>query len=186
METYSITTGGVFGEPVTVSVAQSLDGPWYTFESPTADGYYPTQPWAWDRTTHDWSSQELDWTKPVNPSLTGTDFAGLTVADAIDLYAGSAGGTGFDIDQFGLDWIQYVMVTDPANNQGEITGIADVAGARTDDGVALRIGNRASGPAALGRRSSIGSAPRGADPVRPARQGADTCHIATSHPPGSC
>lgn len=127
MESFHITTGGVFAEPVTVSVAQSLDGPWYTFESPTADNYFPTQAWAWDRAAHDWSGQELDWTKPVNPSLTGNDFAGLSVADAIDLYDGSAGGTGFDLDVFGLDWIQYVMVSDPAGNQGEITGIADVA-----------------------------------------------------------
>ena len=127
METYQITTGAVFAEPVTVSVAQSLDGPWHTFSSPTADDYFPTQPWAWDWDADDWSAQELDWTKPVNPSLTGADFAGLSVAEAIDLYAGSAGGTGFDLDVFGLDWIQYVMVSDPSGIEGEITGIVDVA-----------------------------------------------------------
>jgi len=127
METFHITTGDVFAEPVTVSVAQSLDGPWYTFTNPTADDYFPTQPWAWDWNTHDWSSQELDWTKPVNPSLTGADFAGLSVAEAIDLYGGSAGGTGFDLDVFGLDWVQYVMVSDPSGFEGEITGIVDVA-----------------------------------------------------------
>lgn len=127
METFHITTGGVFAEPVTVSVAQSLDGPWYTFANPTADNYFPTQPWAWDRTTHHWSTQELDWTKPVNPSLTGANFAGSSVADAIDLYGGSAGGTGFDIGTFGLDWIQYVKLTDPSGYEGEVCGIVDVA-----------------------------------------------------------
>jgi hypothetical protein len=128
MEDYHIAAGGgVFAEPVTVSVAQTLDGPWYTFETPTADNYFPTQPWAWDRDAHDWSTQELDWAKPVNPSLTGDDFGGLCVADAIELYDGSAGGTGFDLDEFGLDWIQYVMVSDPLGRQGEITGFADVA-----------------------------------------------------------
>ncbi len=128
METYHITEGGgVFAEPVTVSVAQSLDGPWYTFSSPTADNYFPTQPWAWDWEADDWSDEELDWTKPVNPDLTGEDFGGLSVAEAIDLYEGSAGGTGFDINVFGLDWIQYVMVSSPGNYEGEITGIVDVA-----------------------------------------------------------
>jgi hypothetical protein len=128
METYHISAGGpVFAEPVTVSVAQALDGPWYTFDTPTADGYFPTQPWAWDWNNHDWSSQELDWTKPVNPTLTGADFGGLSVAEAINLYGGSAGGTGFDLDVFGLDWIQYVMVSDPNGNNGEIAGIVDVA-----------------------------------------------------------
>jgi hypothetical protein len=127
MESYHLPSGGVFAEPVTVSVAQSLDGPWYTFDSPTADDLFPTQPWAWDWDAHDWSASELDWTKPVNPMLTSTDFAGLSVAEAIDLYQGSAGGTGFDLDEFGLDWIQYVMVSDPSGFEGEITGIADVA-----------------------------------------------------------
>jgi len=128
MEEYRVAAGGgLFAEPVTVSVAQTLDGPWYTFTTPTADNYFPTQPWAWDRTTHAWSQQELDWSKPVNPHLTGADFGGLTVADAIDLYGGSAGGTGFDIGVFGLDWIQYVKVSDPSGNAGEICGFADVA-----------------------------------------------------------
>ncbi len=127
MEAYHITSGYVFAEPVTVSVAQSLDGPWYTFTTPTADDYFPTQPWDWDWDSHDWSDQELDWTKPVDPSLSGDDFAGLSVAEAINLYDGSAGGTGFDLNEFGLDWIQYVMVSDPSGYEGEITGIVDVA-----------------------------------------------------------
>ncbi|MGB0715784.1 MAG: YncE family protein [Phycisphaerae bacterium] len=128
MENYQIVAGGpVFSEPVTVSVAQTLDGPWYTFSSPTADGYFPTQPWVWNISIQDWSSQELDWTKPVNPNLVGSDFGGLSVTDAIDLYAGSAGGTGFDIEESGFDWIQYVRVSDPSGLQGEITGIVDVA-----------------------------------------------------------
>ena len=127
METYYLTTGAAFAEPVTVSVAQSLDGPWYTFDEPTADNYFPTQPWAWDRDAHDWSSHELDWLKPVNPHLGAADFAGQSVADAIDLYGGSAGGTGFDIGAFDLDWIQYVMISDPSGFQGEICGIVDVA-----------------------------------------------------------
>ncbi|MBN1345474.1 MAG: PEP-CTERM sorting domain-containing protein [Phycisphaerae bacterium] len=152
-----MATGNIFSEPVTVSVAQYADGPWYTFVQETdgegnpiwpivsADNYFPTQPFAWDSVAHDWTSQELDWTKPVNPNLTGADFGGLTVAGyydefgeyvpgAIDLYEGSAGGTGFDLDwltdEYGnpvsLDWIQYVKISDPYNLQGEITGFVDV------------------------------------------------------------
>lgn len=128
MEQFHIAGGGgVFAEPVTVSVAQSLDGPWYAFASPTADNYFPTQAYAWDWDSDDWSTQEMDWTKPVNPNLTGADFGGLSVAEAIDLYDGSAGGTGFDLDAVGLDWIKYVMISDPSGNGGEVTGVVDVA-----------------------------------------------------------
>jgi hypothetical protein len=84
-----MATGNIFSEPVTVSVAQYVDGPWYTFVQETdgegnpiwpivsADNYFPTQPFAWDSVAHDWTDQELDWTKPVNPNLTGADFGGL-------------------------------------------------------------------------------------------------------------
>lgn len=128
MEEYHIgAAGSVLAEPVTVSVAQSLDGPWYTFAAQTADGLFPTQPWAWDWDNDRWSTEELDWTKPVDPSLTNADFAGLSVAEAVELYGGSAGGAGFDLDEVGLDWIQYVMISDPSGYEGEVTGIVDVA-----------------------------------------------------------
>jgi hypothetical protein len=145
--------GAVFEERVIVSVAQSLDGPWYTYTTAFGDWFFPTQPLAWDRTKintnigqgrtsiyGDWTDQENDWTKPVNPALadlageaaeagSGTwgYFGNRSVADALDLYTGSAGGTGFDLAESGFEWIKYVKFTDPNNKQGEICGVADVA-----------------------------------------------------------
>ncbi len=146
--------GAVFEERVTVSVAQSLDGPWYEFETAFGDWFFPTQPVAWDREktnpnrgdAGDWTDQENDWTKPVNPALadlaseaaeagTGTwgYFGNRSVADALDLYSGSAGGTGFDLAESGFEWIKYVKLTDPENKQGEICGIVDAAPASAGD-----------------------------------------------------
>ncbi len=119
-------SGSIFSEPVTVSVAQYPEGPWYTYTTPTADGLYPTQPFAWNRDNHTWGAEQ-DWTKPVDPMLTAADFGGLTAADAIDLYDGSAGGTGFSLAESGFDWIRYVKLTDPNGDEGEITGLVKVS-----------------------------------------------------------
>ncbi len=117
---------GILDEPVTVSVAQSLDGPWYTYNNVFADAQFPTQPWKWDNTAKRWSVQEQDWRKPVDPLLTTGDFMGKSLVEAIDLYDGSAGGTGFDLEQSGFAWIKYIKFTDPDGRQGEITGMVNV------------------------------------------------------------
>ncbi len=122
--------GAVFSEPVTVSVAQSLDGPWYTF----------TSPYKWDSVNHQWTSDELDWTKPVNPWIVNY-FGNQTVADAIKLYAGSAGGTPFDLDwltdengdPLSLAWVKYIKFSDPDNYQGEICAVARTAPVKLGD-----------------------------------------------------
>ena len=158
MDTYTLTAfsgggdfpangaGAVFSEPVTISVAQSLDGPWYTFTSApgdvvvTADNYFPTQPYKWDSVNHQWLSEELNWTKPVNPWIVNY-FGNQTVADAIQLYTGSAGGTPFDLDWLedpngnpvDLEWVKYVKFSDPDNYQGEICAAADVAPVKVGD-----------------------------------------------------
>jgi hypothetical protein len=127
--TYKITSGSVFAEPVTVSVSQ--DGVnWYTYSSgPYADSYFPTQAYAWNQDLYDsagngWTDEEMDFTKPVDPSLTASDFAGLTLAEALELYDGSGGGTGFDLAESGFEWIRYIKVT---GYGGEIDAFADVA-----------------------------------------------------------
>jgi hypothetical protein len=138
--------GAVFAEPVTISVAASLDGPWYTFTSApgdvacTADNFFPTQPYKWDSDNHVWLGEELDWEKPVNPWIVNY-FGNQTVADAIKLYAGSAGGTPFDLDWLtdengdpvSLEWIRYIKFSDPENHQGEICAAADVAPVKLGD-----------------------------------------------------
>lgn len=125
-----VLSGSVMSEPVVVSVAQTITGPWYTFER-TADDLFPTQPWAWNG---GWTGEEQDWTKPVDPRFTAADFAGITAAGAIGLYAGSAGGTPFDLDWLTddagnpvqLEWIRFVRLSDPLGMQGEICGVVDV------------------------------------------------------------
>jgi hypothetical protein len=74
--------------------------------------------------------------------LTWDDFDGVNVAQAIALYDGSAGGTGFDLrwlspedyealktdPQSGRRWIQYVKFSSVTAGQiGEVDAISDVA-----------------------------------------------------------
>ncbi|WP_449245010.1 hypothetical protein [Desulfobacca acetoxidans] len=130
METYYVASGTGWSDPGIVSVAQYLEGPWYTYSTgPYFDTTtYPTQAFAWDRENDAWGA-ELDWTKPVNPALNPTeDFVGLSVADVIDLYAGSAGGTGYDLAASGFEWIRYIKVESSSSTKlAEIDGFADVA-----------------------------------------------------------
>ena len=130
LEAYNLSAFGgyaIFGEPVTVSVAQYADGPWYTYTNAFGDTLWPTQPYRWDWVSHTFSTREMDWTLPVDPALGETVVSNLTAARAISLYNGSAGGTGFDLAESGFEWVRYVKFTDPDNNQGEICGVAAVS-----------------------------------------------------------
>jgi hypothetical protein len=133
-------------EPVIVSVAQDPNGPWYSFsEGPFADAdLFPTNSFAWEGSTvggdgcTNWGA-ESDPLKPVDPNLTWENFNGLKVSQAIALYKGSAGGTGFDLQrlspedyealktdpQSGRRWIQYVKFSSAWS--GEVDAVSDVA-----------------------------------------------------------
>ncbi|MCE5322250.1 PEP-CTERM sorting domain-containing protein [bacterium] len=127
MNTYTLT-GGIFAENMKISVSQ--DGTdWYTYDDgPYGDSIFPTNAYLWDSDNACWTDTESDYTKPVDPSLTASDFAGKTAAEAIALYDGSAGGTGFDLAESGLDWIQYIKVEGVSGfSGGEIDGFSDVA-----------------------------------------------------------
>ena len=126
--------GGVFAEPLQISVSQNgID--WYTYvDGPYGDDYYPTNPWVWDPDLYDatgngWTDQENDYAKPVNPDLTAADFAAAgTSYEAMLLYDGSAGGVGLDLAESGFEWIQYVKVEGVDGfSGGEIDAFADVA-----------------------------------------------------------
>jgi len=84
-----ITDGSLFGNNTgSTRVSVSADNTTYyqlnpTF-APVVDGLFPTD-----------GSGNI--TQPVNPSLTGSDFAAQGLAGIRSLYNGSAGGTGFDI-----------------------------------------------------------------------------------------
>lgn len=121
MNAVRIVGASVFAEPVTVSV--SPDGvQWFTYSTPTADGYFPTQAFVWNAAQHTWG-QEQDWTKPVNPAVTPSQFAGKTAADAIALYDGSAGGTAFDLSLSGFATVRYVRME---GRGGEVDALSRV------------------------------------------------------------
>lgn len=54
-----------------------------------------------------------DFTRPVDPSLTLSDFDGLSLAQIRALYDGSGGGTGIDISGSGLGAITHVRIEAP-------------------------------------------------------------------------
>lgn len=121
----TIVSGSVTAEPGIVSVSQDGEN-WYYFSSgPYADGFAPTASYEWDDVNDVWAD-ELDPTRPVDPNLS---VAGMTVAQMITAYDGSAGGTGFDIGVLGLEWIQYVRIEDNPDSSAttEIDAIADVS-----------------------------------------------------------
>lgn len=146
-------TGGVFSEPVTVSVSQDGDI-WHTYETgPFGDSAFPTQPYLWDAENACWSDQMSDFTRPVDPGLEDLlAMGGITAAEAIGLYQGSGGGTGFDLDVFGLDWIQYIRVS---GNGGEIDAFADVSPVVPEPATCALIGIGLSGLSLIRRRKEI-------------------------------
>lgn len=118
-----------------VSVAQDPNGPWVTFDNgPYADDFAPTLGRVYDPNNADptlgawnqWWSQPTNPTLPLDPSLTTSDLIGKTVAQAALLYGQSAGGTGFDLDDVGLDWFQYLKIEN-LSGSSEIDAIADVS-----------------------------------------------------------
>ncbi|MCK4387747.1 MAG: hypothetical protein KAW00_03145, partial [Dehalococcoidia bacterium] len=127
MEEHHIT-GGTSAEPVLVAVSQDGEN-WYNYtDGPYGDTEFPTNVYEWDRENDQWGDQ-LDFTKPVDPSIDSAKFGNMSVADVIDTYYnGSAGGTGFDLAPSGFAWIQYIKVYGDANHKGgEIDAFADVS-----------------------------------------------------------
>ncbi|MEK6677508.1 MAG: hypothetical protein AABZ47_17880 [Planctomycetota bacterium] len=136
MEEYYLT-GGVFSEPVTVAVSDTgIGNPrshpqhWYEFvHGPFADSLFPTNPYRWQRDEDAWdvieneSYYQSTFTTPVDPRWTAEDFAGMSAADAMDLYLCSGGGTGFDLAYSGFSCIQFVYLT---STGGEVDALVDV------------------------------------------------------------
>jgi hypothetical protein len=116
-------SSGIYGHSATVSVSQ--DGTnWYTFSNTPI--LFPDNAYRWDSPNHSWTDEQLNPTKPLNPSVYSTDFAGQTVAYGLDQFAGSAGGTGYDLQASGLPWILYVRVQSGLNTYTVIDAIAAV------------------------------------------------------------
>jgi hypothetical protein len=69
---------------------------------------------------------------PVNPALTAADFAGATLAGIRELYAGSGGGTGYDIrwaqwrkQRVWLPFVRFIRI-DVVAGKAEIDGFSAV------------------------------------------------------------
>ncbi len=136
----TITLGGAyFSEPMKISVSPGFTGqpgenpndpatwPWYRFNSgPYGDSLFPSQAYQWNRADAVWSDERMDCTKPVNPVLQSR-FAGITAADAVDLYTGSGGGAGFDLKESGFNAVQYVKIEGLSGfSGGEIDAVSIV------------------------------------------------------------
>ena len=128
MNTYMLVGGGWF-EDVLISVSQDGET-WYTYENgPYGDNAFPTQAYQWDAENAQWTDELMDFTRPVNPAYYDMLMnGGLSAAEAIALYNGSGGGTGFDLAESGFEWIQYIKVEGITGfAEGEIDAFADVA-----------------------------------------------------------
>lgn len=157
-------TGGGFFEPLRVAVSPGPTGApdedptdpvtwrWYEYErGPFADTLFPTQAYQWDRARAAWTDQLMDFTKPVNPALAEWFEAGaarpLTAAEAIALYDGAGGGTGFDLRESEFAAIGYVKIAGrPGQAGGEVDAVAAVRPLRLGDSLLVVPDNLAAGP----------------------------------------
>jgi hypothetical protein len=128
-------SGGIFSHPVQVSVSPDNVN-WFTF--PVTAGLQPYNAYQWNDATASWTTNELNPTVPLNPSVYTTNFAGDTAAQVLDAYGNSAGGTAFDLDnaldsngmtlaQYGYNSIDYVRVSSTSSGYAVIAGISAVS-----------------------------------------------------------
>jgi hypothetical protein len=118
--------GSCSAKPGIVAVSQDGNNWYYFSDGPYADSFAPTASYEWDDVNNVWGD-ELDPTRPIDPNLTAASMNGKTVAEVINAYNGSAGGTGFDIGTLGLGWIQYVRIEN-APTSSVIPDIDAIAG----------------------------------------------------------
>ena len=145
-----------FPEESVVEVAQSPNGPWYGSPSwGTSDGFAPTLGHVYAPANADtnlysgnlWWGAPTDPTYPVDPRVSFSNCAGLTLAELCQRYNGSAGGAGYDLADTNLPsdaahggrkWFRYVRIScaysEEPNEEGdygftepEVDAVADVA-----------------------------------------------------------
>ncbi|MBL4591471.1 MAG: hypothetical protein JKY96_05875 [Phycisphaerales bacterium] len=69
---------------------------------------------------------ETDFTQAMDPALGLNDLAGLNYAQLLDLYNGSGGGIGIDIDSTGLASVNFVRFTNNSAERFEIDAVSVV------------------------------------------------------------
>lgn len=108
------TPPGTFGlDPMNVEV--SADGATFVPLGTFTEGFFPAMGYL-DSGPYDPTPGSVltDFTTPMDPSLTLTDFSGLDMDGIRALYGSSGGGTPIDIAASGLVAIQYVRIVNPA------------------------------------------------------------------------
>lgn len=123
---FSTRADAISSEGGTVEVSQ--DGVSWTLAPVEADGLFPTLGYAdlTDPFNPAPGNVLTDFTKPVDPNFNwhGADFSQIMAG-----YNGSGGGAGIDIGALGLQWIQYVRISNAVGASGtpEIDAISDVS-----------------------------------------------------------
>lgn len=107
------TPAAMFGTE-TMHVSVSADGLTYVPVGAFTEGFFPSQAYL-DSGPYDTTPGFVptDFTIPVNPAFTLSDFSGLTLSGVHALYDGSGGGTPIDISSTGLGSVQYVRIDLP-------------------------------------------------------------------------
>jgi len=121
-------TPGMFGAGGEATVMVSQNGlDWVTVETRALD-LMPTMGYAdsgaFDSTP---GSVLTDFTRPVDPSLTLSDFAGLSLSQIVDVYDGSGGGIGFDLAGTGLEEVSFIRLENHSGIAFEVDAFADVS-----------------------------------------------------------
>ena len=136
--------GGDYGiyQNGTPTVSVSADGINFTTLT-TTQTFFPENPYAWTGITADnlsgWGALN-DFTKPVDPSLTVSDFVGQSAAyDDNALYNGSAGGQAFSLAGSGLSSIQYIEFSGVGNIDG-VAGVSDAPAAVPEASTVVSLG----------------------------------------------
>ena len=112
------------------TIELSVDGTtWLGVPSRVADGPLPTLAWM-DAAPYASVAGEVptDFLRAADPSLTEEDLTGLSYAEVVAAYDGSAGGVGIDLATVGLATARFVRISHPAGAIGspEIDAVATV------------------------------------------------------------
>jgi len=118
-------------------VADAPDGPFCDGFAPTLGRIY--DPCYADVSLGDWNqfwAEPTNPTLPIDPALSYSSLAGMSVARIAQTYGDSAGGTGYDLARLdlpvdpntGKKWFQFVRIDDaPGDGTTDIDAVADVS-----------------------------------------------------------
>jgi len=138
----TLNNSAIFGHPAVVSVSQ--DGiSWFTFTN--VQTVFPDEAYRWDDTNASWTDEQMNPTKPLNPYLYTYNFTGQTVANALNLFTGASGGSGYSLRELGLPWIQYVRIQPVSGDYSVIDAIAAVDPVVTGDALSIAPDDIAAG-----------------------------------------